>query len=101
MVLGVVALSIVVAPLLATRVGIPGVIAEFLVGFIIGPYGLGLIRNEYEWLSFIGALGLVFLMFLAGLESDPEIIREDFKAIILVGAASFISESTYRGTTPA
>nr|MDO8062877.1 cation:proton antiporter [Candidatus Freyrarchaeum guaymaensis] len=90
MVLGVVALSIVVAPLLATRVGIPGVIAEFLVGFIIGPYGLGLIRNEYEWLSFIGALGLVFLMFLAGLESDPEIIREDFKAIILVGAASFI-----------
>lgn len=82
-------IAMTIAPLLLRRLKIPGVIALLLVGMLIGPSGIDLVGKLSEGLSFLsvaspaviadhtnnliaslGALGLVFLMSLAGMEAD-------------------------------
>ncbi|MEB3102198.1 monovalent cation:proton antiporter family protein [Ferviditalea candida] len=48
---------------------IPVVVAEIIVGLIIGKSGLNLV-GEDKWLEYISLFGLIFLMFLSGLEID-------------------------------
>lgn len=50
------------------RLHLPWVVALLLAGLIIGPDGLDLFRPS-DTLTFIGEIGLVFLMFMAGLET--------------------------------
>lgn len=48
---------------------IPVVVAEIIVGLIIGKSGLNLV-GEDKWLEYISLFGFIFLMFLSGLEID-------------------------------
>lgn len=48
---------------------IPVVVAEIIVGIIIGNTGLDLVA-ESSWLETLSTLGFIFLMFLSGLEID-------------------------------
>lgn len=48
---------------------IPVVVAEIVVGLIIGKSGLDIIQPD-QWLSMLSTLGFIFLMFLSGLEID-------------------------------
>lgn len=48
---------------------IPVVVAEIIVGLIIGQSGLDLVE-ESNWLETLSTLGFIFLMFLSGLEID-------------------------------
>jgi Kef-type K+ transport system membrane component KefB/Trk K+ transport system NAD-binding subunit len=60
-------------PIILTRfkgLGIPVVVGEIVVGILIGRSGLNLIDGHDPILEFLGEFGLVFLMFLAGLEID-------------------------------
>lgn len=60
-------------PIVLTRfktLGIPVVVGEIVVGILIGRSGLNLIPGHDPILEFLGEFGLVFLMFLAGLEID-------------------------------
>ncbi|MBN2121515.1 cation:proton antiporter [Candidatus Micrarchaeota archaeon] len=49
------------------RFHLPYVVALILAGIIIGPYGLALFEMN-ETIDFLGSIGLVFLMFMAGME---------------------------------
>ncbi|KDR96188.1 trk system potassium uptake protein TrkA [Peptoclostridium litorale DSM 5388] len=53
---------------------IPIVVGEIIAGMIVGKSGLGLIE-ESSWLTFLYTFGLVFLMFLSGLEIDFKFIK--------------------------
>ena len=57
------------SPILAERLRVPAVVVEIVAGIILGVSFLNLIKNS-EWVSFLSALGLIFLMFLSGLEID-------------------------------
>lgn len=60
-------------PIVLTRfkgLGIPVVVGEIVVGILIGRSGLNLIAGHDPILEFLAEFGLVFLMFLAGLEID-------------------------------
>lgn len=60
-------------PIVLTRfksLGIPVVVGEIVVGILIGRSGFNLISGHDPILEFLGEFGLVFLMFLAGLEID-------------------------------
>lgn len=57
------------------RFHFPWVIALILSGVIIGPHGLDLIEQN-ETIEFIGQIGLVFLMFMAGLETKFSHFRQ-------------------------
>ncbi|MCQ6274292.1 monovalent cation:proton antiporter family protein [Bacillus sp. V3B] len=48
---------------------IPVVVAEILMGLIIGRSGLNLVEADM-WLETLSSLGFIFLMFLSGLEID-------------------------------
>jgi CPA2 family monovalent cation:H+ antiporter-2 len=48
---------------------IPVVVAEIIMGLIIGKSGLDLVHEDM-WLTTLSTLGFIFLMFLSGLEID-------------------------------
>ena len=48
---------------------IPVVVAEILVGLIIGNSGFNIVESDM-WLETLSTLGFIFLMFLSGLEID-------------------------------
>ncbi len=48
---------------------LPVVVAEILAGLIIGESGFNLIRED-AWLELLSSFGLIYLMFLSGMEID-------------------------------
>ncbi|MBS4198694.1 monovalent cation:proton antiporter family protein [Bacillus sp. FJAT-49732] len=60
----------------------PVVIAEIIMGLIIGKSGLNLIHDG-SWLSILSTLGFIFLMFLSGLEIDFSAFKASKKKIVL------------------
>lgn len=60
---------ILITPLLSERVRLPGIIGIILGGMLIGPHVFGLIEDN-DRMQFLSTIGLVYLMFSAGLEVD-------------------------------
>lgn len=69
LVFAVLTAAILVAPMLARRVRLPNIIMLVLLGFAIGPTGLGLLERA-GIIEVLGTAGLLYLMFVAGLELD-------------------------------
>lgn len=66
----------------------PVILAYLIGGFLIGPYGLKLIREQSS-IETISELGLIFLLFMIGLEIDLKKIVRAGK-VILVSAVTQI-----------
>ncbi len=79
----------VVAVPLAARLGIGAVLGYLLAGIAIGPWGLGFISDVDEILHF-SEMGVVFLMFIIGLELNPSKLWELRRSIFGVGAAQVL-----------
>lgn len=79
----------VVAVPVAARLGIGAVLGYLLAGIAIGPWGLGFISDVDEILHF-SELGVVFLMFIIGLELNPSKLWQLRRSIFGVGAAQVI-----------
>lgn len=66
----------------------PSILAYLIAGFVIGPFGTGWVKSQ-ESISIISELGLIFMLFMIGLEIDlKKIIRAG--AVILLAAAGQI-----------
>lgn len=74
---------------LASRLGIGPVLGYLLAGIAIGPWGLGFISDVDEILHF-SELGVVFLMFIIGLELNPSKLWQLRQSIFGVGAAQVL-----------
>src|SRR5690606_24860965 len=61
---------------------IPVVIAEIIMGLMIGKSGFDLIEGG-SWLETLSTLGFIFLMFLSGVEIDFSAFKTTIKKIIL------------------
>ena len=61
------------APLLLNKMRIPHLIGLIIAGVAVGPYGFNIIAKES--IQLFGDVGLLYIMFLAGLDID----RSDFK----------------------
>jgi Kef-type K+ transport system membrane component KefB len=75
------------APLLlglAPRLQLPAVVLEIVSGIIIGPSVLGWIELDLP-IEILSVLGLAFLLFLAGLEVEPERFRGQFLRVSVIG----------------
>src|SRR3954451_9490862 len=59
---------ILFGPIVFERFGLPGLIGLLLGGFAIGPHGLGLIASGKHTVPERGHLGVLYLMFVAGLD---------------------------------
>ena len=80
---------ILVGPLLAESARLPGVIGLVVAGIIVGPEGLGLLARAGT-IEQVGGLGLLYLMFLAGLELDLEVLRLERRPTIVFGLLTFV-----------
>ncbi|WP_374724179.1 monovalent cation:proton antiporter family protein [Calidifontibacillus erzurumensis] len=70
--LAIVLLAAFLTPILLHRLKlnmIPVVVAEIIVGLIIGESGFNLVHSDM-WLETLSLLGIIFLMFLSGVEID-------------------------------
>jgi len=65
------------------RLHLPYVTALILAGVVVGPFVLGIVQIN-STIDFMAAIGLVFLMFIAGNEIDLHDIRKTFQYKILI-----------------
>lgn len=62
-------------PLLCRPLRIPAAVGEIIYGIMVGPYLLGLVKIS-EFISLLAELGVLLLMFMAGLEIDFRSLEE-------------------------
>lgn len=78
-----------IAGSLSVRLGQPSVLGKLLIGILLGPSVLGLV-NENETLAEFSQIGVILLMFIAGLETDVGEFKRTGKASTLVGFGGII-----------
>lgn len=88
-VFGIVLFVILAIPLLFTRLRIPGIIGLILSGMILGPSGLNILESKGS-IELLGTVGLMYLMFLAGLELDMQTFSKSRNRSLTFGALTFI-----------
>jgi len=84
----VAAVVILVGPLLVERIGLPGIVGVILGGLLVGPFVLGWVERQGV-VEDLGQLGILFLMFLAGLELDLDEFAANRRAALTFGAFTF------------
>ncbi|MFI4991438.1 MAG: cation:proton antiporter [Solirubrobacterales bacterium] len=81
---------LLLGPVLFRRAGIPGIIGLLVGGYAIGPHGLSLIGAGNNTLPDLGQLGLLYLMFAAGVEIDLNLLLKYRRSAITFGLLTFI-----------
>lgn len=66
-----------------SRFHLPWVLALIIGGMVLGPFGFGWIRIDHT-IEFFAQIGLVFLMFMAGIETPFSKIRHNAKQLSLL-----------------
>jgi len=80
---------ILFGPVVIRRFGLPGLIGLLLGGYAIGSHGLDLIKAGDQTVPALGQLGLLYLMFMAGLELDLHMLRRQRTAAVAFGLVAF------------
>lgn len=83
-------LSIILfTPLLFRKIKIPYIIGLILAGVLFGPHGLNLLANDKSF-ELLGKVGILYIMFLAGLDLDLKEFKENKYKSIFFGFFTFI-----------
>jgi Kef-type K+ transport system membrane component KefB len=80
---------ILFAPILLNKLRIPHLIGLIIAGAIIGPNGLNLMLRDSSIILF-GTVGLLYIMFLAGLEIDLADFKKNSSKSLVFGLYTFI-----------
>lgn len=80
---------ILLTPLLLNRLRIPHIIGMIVAGVIIGPHGFDVLRDDSSF-DIFGQVGLLYLMFLAGLEIDMFHLRLNLRRGLVFGLLTLI-----------
>lgn len=80
---------LLLTPVFSEKLRIPSIVGLLISGALIGPHGFNLLPPDLEF-SLLGTIGLLYLMFLAGLEIDIiDFINNKWKSIF-IGIVSFV-----------
>ena len=85
MILGI----MLIAPLLFEKIRLPGIVGLILAGVVVGPNGLGLLARD-NTIILLGTVGLLFLMFMAGLETSLDDMKYNADKAVIFGLATFL-----------
>lgn len=93
--IGVIIFAAKAGGLISTRLGQPAVLGELLVGLALGPTVLDLLHHPAfehsgNLVLELGELGVIFLMFIAGLEVDLDEMLESGRIAILAGTLGVV-----------
>jgi Kef-type K+ transport system membrane component KefB len=89
LVFSLILLIILLAPVLLKRLRIPGIIGLIISGTLIGPHGLYLIEQNSA-VRLFSTIGLLYIMFIAGLELDLGEFRKNKSKSLVFGLLTFI-----------
>ncbi|WP_156289818.1 cation:proton antiporter [Oceanobacillus salinisoli] len=76
------------SPIIMNKLRIPGIIGPILAGVIVGPNGLNLLARD-QTIVLLGTVGLLFIIFIAGLELDIDGFKKYRNRSIIFGLLSF------------
>lgn len=86
--LGIVFIGVVLLPPLAPRLRLPVIVLELIFGIIIGKSLFNLVP-DHPAVDFFSSFGLIYLMFLAGMETDLRGLRwRVLKKVLAIALAS-------------
>ncbi|MDX1601887.1 MAG: cation:proton antiporter, partial [Salinimicrobium sediminis] len=89
LVFSLILLIILISPIVLRRLNIPGIIILIVSGIIIGPFGAGLLEQNSA-IDLFSTIGLLYIMFIAGLELDMNQFKANRNKSFLFGFFTFI-----------
>lgn len=89
LVFALILLIILISPIALKRLNIPGIIVLIISGIIIGPFGFGILEKSSA-IDLFSTIGLLYIMFIAGLELDMNQFKANRNKSFLFGFFTFI-----------
>jgi Kef-type K+ transport system membrane component KefB len=80
---------ILLSPILLRPIKVPGIIGLIISGVIVGPHGLNWLENNSA-VNLFSTIGLLYIMFMAGLELDMNEFKKSKNKSVLFGFLTFI-----------
>src|SRR5215475_8020152 len=77
---------IVGVPALSRRLRLPAAVGLLLAGLVIGPHGIDVIGDKRPIVDFLGEIGKLLLMFMAGLEVNLALFKAARNKVLTFGA---------------
>lgn len=75
-------------PILSERLRVPGILGLIVLGILVGPNVLNILERDFTF-ELLGQVGLLYLVFLAGLELDLNGFNEHRRRSVIFGLLSF------------
>ncbi len=88
LIFSVVLFIILLAPVILRKFRIPSIIGLIIAGVAIGPYGFHLMDRDSS-IQLFGTVGLLYIMFLAGLELDLNEFKKNKNRSLIFGILTF------------
>ena len=80
---------ILLTPVLLQRLRIPDLIGLIIAGAVIGPNGVGIMERDSS-IELFGTVGLLYIMFIAGLEIDMADLKKNYGKTLTFGLYTFL-----------
>jgi Kef-type K+ transport system membrane component KefB len=80
---------VLVIQLSLEKMHVPAIVGLLVVGMLLGPGGIQLLPRE-PVVELLGSIGLIYIMFMAGLEIDLDIVRSHKLESISFGLLAFV-----------
>lgn len=89
LVFATVMLIVLIAPLLFRLIKVPGLVGHIVAGIIVGPEAIGMLQRGTT-MELLGTVGLLYLMFIAGLEIDLNGFKKNKSKSVVFGLSSYL-----------
>lgn len=89
LIFAIVLLAIMAIPVLFRKTNIPSIVGMIVFGIIVGPHAFHIL-HESQVMELFGKVGLLYIMFLAGLEIEFIEFRKNSRTSIFFGLLSFL-----------
>jgi len=87
--LALIIIAVKIAGDLSVRIGQPAVLGKLVIGVLLGPAVLGIVEHNVI-VEFMAEIGVLLLMFIAGLETDLKTMKENWLAAVAVAVGGVI-----------
>jgi Kef-type K+ transport system membrane component KefB len=88
-VFSIISLIILFVPLLFERIHLPGLVGFIVVGALLGEHGFNILQRDSA-ITLFGTVGLLYIMFASGLETDIDDFKKNTKRSLIFGLLTFI-----------
>jgi len=88
LIFSIVLISVLAAPILSEKIKVPGIIGLIISGVIFGPHLFGILERD-KTIELLGTIGLLYIMFQAGLEINMGEVKKNKHYSILFGVLTF------------